>query len=142
MFLILTAPEFLVSIFSILVLIVARFVPGFTLEVPTLVGYVLVVTALLYKVFSDPDLSPIGRWARLLKTPEFIVALISIVLMVLSGFGITFNLGITIDQIAGAIVILATLIFGKAYQTRQIRLQAMRRLEAGVVNQKPVVKKP
>jgi hypothetical protein len=84
-----------------------------------------VVTALLYKVFSDPDLSPIGRWARLLKTPEFIVALISIVLMILSGFGITFNLGITIDQIAGAIVILATLIFGKAYQTRQLTLYRM-----------------
>ncbi len=122
---ILTSPELWISVVSILALVIARFVPGFTLEVPTLVGYILVVVALLFKVFSDPDLSPIGRWVRLLKTPEFVVAILSIVVLFMQGFGIILDLGITIEQVAGAIVVLVGYIFGSSYKSRRLALAKM-----------------
>jgi uncharacterized membrane protein len=120
------APEFWISLVSLLVLITANFIPGFVLDVPILVGYILVVVAMLYKVASDPDTNPIGKWVRAFKTPEFVAALLSIVLMILQGFGIVVNFGITIEQIAGAVVILVGYIFGTAYQTRLLRLMRMR----------------
>ncbi len=125
MYPILTSPELWISVVSILALVIARYVPGFTLEVPTLVGYILVVVALLFKVFSDPDLSPIGRWVRLLKTPEFVVAILSIVVLFMQGFGIILDLGITIEQVAGAIVVLVGYIFGSSYKSRRLALAKM-----------------
>jgi hypothetical protein len=119
-------PEFWISLVSLLVLILAQYVPGFTLDVPILVGYILVVVAMLYKVASDPDTNPIGKWVRAFKTPEFVAALLSIALMILQGFGVVVNFGITIEQIAGAVVILVGYIFGTAYQTRQLRIMKMR----------------
>ena len=122
MYKILSQQTFWISFLSILVIIVAAFLPGFTLDIPTLVGFVLVTVALLYKVSTDADLDPVGKWARLLKSPEFVAAVVGIILTTLNGFGIRPELGVTPEQLVSLLVVLAGYIFGESYRAKVYRM--------------------
>ncbi len=103
----LTSRKFWTLILALLVLIVAQFVPSFSLDEEAGVGMLIVLGTYMVDVAIDPG----NGWKTMLQSRKFWAALVGFVVMVLGGFGIGLPFGLTQDvliQIATAISLYMT----------------------------------
>lgn len=119
MFEILSQPNFWISFLTLVVIVVSRYFPGFTLDTNTMAGYILVAISLIWKVAQDADIGPAGKWLRLIKSSEFVAAVVGLVLTTLYGFGI--NLGVSIEELVAVVVTIVGYIFGESSRKKGYR---------------------
>lgn len=92
----LTSRKFWVTILTLVVLIVAQFVPGFALDEEAGAGFLVIAVAYVVGVAVDPG--P-GGWRGVLQSRKFWAAVIGFFVMVLSGFSVKLPFGITADML-------------------------------------------
>jgi hypothetical protein len=102
------------SLFTLLLILILPYMPGFHLEVATAAGFVVIIIAYLVGITKDPG--P-GGWAGVLQSRKFWAAFTGFVFLILDGFGVLLPKGLGQDQILVIVVTLAGYISAVAFKT-------------------------
>lgn len=108
-----TSRRFWISVFTLLVILILPYVPGFKLDVANAAGFLVIVIAYLVGITKDPG--P-GGWAGVLQSRKFWAAFIGFIFLILDGFGVLLPAGLGQDQILVIVVTLAGYISAVAFQ--------------------------
>lgn len=112
---ILTSRKFWALFLGILVVIVAQFLPNFTLDTEAGAGLAVIVCSYIVGVAVDPG--P-GGWRGVLMSRKFWVALVGFVFLFLTGFQIIPPTWVTQDMLVEIAVMIGSLIAGFAIESK------------------------
>lgn len=107
-----TSRKFWTLVLALIVMIIAQFVPSFSLDEEAGVGMLIILGTYIVDVAIDPG----NGWRTMLRSRKFWAALIGFVVMVLGGFGIGLPFGLTPEILVEIAVMFSLYITGVAIE--------------------------
>ncbi len=103
----LTSREFWVTLFTLAVLIIGQFMPGFKMDIESAAALVVIVVMYLVGIAVDPG--P-GGWKGVIQSRKFWTAFVGAVLVFLDAFGVILPEGLSLETLVTIVALTGGLI--------------------------------
>lgn len=101
--------RFWVALVTLFIIIVAAFIPNFTLDTEEFVSLLLIAVGYIVSLVIDPG-DPKAKWSSLLKSRKFWTAVVSMLIILVKSFGGVLPPEFGLEQMVGLAVVAGGLI--------------------------------